>query len=128
MAVEILTVSLSDESIEAVAKRVAQIMGGHITLVSGETVTQSNPPSSQNPQSAERSGFQPEGRAPQNNDPWEDQQPQQRQPQQNDQEGPPTCNCGQPKRWVPPGFSQNSGKSYQGFWACPQPRGRQCPR
>ena len=126
MSIEILTVSLSDESIQRVAERVAELLNGS-PVHNNRSTTQSNPPSSQNPQGAERSGFQQEARAPQNADPWDDPQPAQNQPQ-NDQEGPPTCNCGQPKRWVPPGFSQNSGKAYKGFWACPQPRGQQCPR
>jgi hypothetical protein len=35
----------------------------------------------------------------------------------------PVCAHG-PKKWVPPGFSQKTQKSYQGFWACNAPQGQ----
>ena len=122
MAVEILTVSLSDESIERIANAIADML-----LPATRATTHSNHPSPQNPQGAERSGFRQESRAPQQSDDGWDQ-PQQRQQPQDGQEGPPMCNCGDPKRWVPPGYSERSGKSYPGFWACPRPRGQQCGR
>lgn len=31
-----------------------------------------------------------------------------------------------PMKWVPPGYSQRTGKSYQGFWGCQAPRGTPC--
>ena len=130
MSIEILTVSLSDESIDRIVTALhARMQHPQVTI------TQSNPPSAQNPQSAESPGFQQEA------DPWQNggvpqtappqpqpsyQPPAQVQPQQ----APgttPVCAHG-PKKWVPPGFSQTTQKSYQGFWACPAPRGQQCPR
>jgi hypothetical protein len=123
MAVEILTVSLSDESIEKIALRVSSMLNAD------RPVTQSNPPSPQNPQSAERSGFQQEAGGWGNPAPQQTQQaPPPQAPPQQGQDGLPTCQCGQPMRWVAPGFSQNSGKAYNGFYACPKPRGQQCPR
>lgn len=133
MAVEILSVSLDEATIAKLANEIAERI-----LRANHSVTLSNPPSSQNPQPAERSGFQGEARAPQNSDDgWS--QPQVHNATggnhgapstapQNDQEGPPTCQCGDAMRWVPPGYSERSGKSYKGFWACPRPRGQQCAR
>lgn len=129
MSVEILTVSLSDESIEKLAQRLWEIGTGN------GAVTLSNPPSPQTPQGAEQPGFQ-QGPPPSQNsapDPWTQPQAPQQQYQQPAQQAQPqqgqvpTCAHG-PKRWVPPGFSQNTGKSYPGFYACPAPRGQQCPR
>jgi hypothetical protein len=118
MAIEILTVSLSDESIEAVARRVAEIVrvdAGIDQPGVDRMVTQSNPPSSQNLQGAERSGFQ------QNSDPWLDSpDSQQRQAQT---QGPPDRYCTHGKmRYVPAGVSA-SGRSYGAFYGCPLPRG-----
>jgi hypothetical protein len=48
-------------------------------------------------------------------------------------EAPPQQGGGQPqycvhgeKKWVPPGTSSRTGKPYNGFWACPAPKGQQC--
>jgi hypothetical protein len=40
---------------------------------------------------------------------------------------PPRCRCDSEMKWVPGGYSQAKQKSYAGFWACPRPRGQQCP-
>ncbi len=32
--------------------------------------------------------------------------------------------CGQKMKWISPGFSQRTNKSYQGFWSCPN----RCPK
>lgn len=41
-------------------------------------------------------------------------------------QGNPTCAHGE-MRYVPAGFSRNSGKGYAAFWGCPAPRGtNQC--
>lgn len=129
MSVEILSVSLSDESIERIAQRVAQLTGG-------VPVTQSNPPSPQTTQPAESPGFQPQGQ-----DPWDSAtpanqwqphaQPQQQAPQQQYQAPPqqayqqqgqaPVCAHG-PMRFVQAGVS-GSGKPYGAFWGCSAPRG-----
>lgn len=114
MAVEILTVSLSEDSIELLARAVARHMGDRAT-------TQSNPPSSQNPQGAERSGFRQESRAPQNDDPWEDT-PQHEQ----GQEQPRFCAHGE-MTYFPPGYSKTKNKAYGASFRCPQTRGQnQC--
>lgn len=39
----------------------------------------------------------------------------------------PQCQCNAPMKWVPGGYSQAKQRSYAGFWACPRPRGQQCP-
>ena len=32
--------------------------------------------------------------------------------------------CGQPMKWIAPGVSQKTGRSYSGFWSCPN----RCPK
>lgn len=113
MAVEILTVSLSDESIETLANRIAYILNGP------SPTTLSNPPSSETTQGAERSGFQP------NDDPWlnsPDSQEQQR-PAVEQEQGPPKkfCKHGE-MRFIPAGVSGN-GKKYNAFYGCTLQRG-----
>jgi hypothetical protein len=144
VAVEILTVSLSDESIEKVAAAVARMLGN-------QPVAQSNPPAPET-QRTQSGGFQ-QGQA----DPWVGDAPadQGAQPQPNyqqpyvnaqgtqaspypGQQGPPpnqqngyqqqgqtpTCNHGAMK-YVPAGFSRSTNKAYNAFWGCPAPRGAQ---
>lgn len=131
MSVEILTVSLSDES----AEKVAQLVVARLKSAGYEPTTQSNPYSAQNPQDAEASGFQ------QSADPWEAATPappvQTGQPQyQNQRRAPaapgtmpsgdaPYCQHGQ-RRPIAAGVNQ-AGKSYGPGWSCPAPRGQQCP-
>lgn len=50
---------------------------------------------------------------------WQSQAPMDVPPQE-------YCNHG-PKKWVPPGTSQRTGKPYAGFWACEGPQGQKCP-
>ena len=132
MSVEILTVSLSDESINNIAEAVIR----RIQAIGGAAATQSNPPVAQTPQPAEPSGFQPQA------DPWTNPAPAQAAPQatqpapqspaqqyqppapQQPQQAvqTPTCAHG-PMRYVPAGFSQSTGRAYGAFWGCPAPRG-----
>jgi hypothetical protein len=129
VSVEILSVSLSDDSIEKLAQRLHQL------VTSGGSVTQSNPPSSQNPQPAEQAGFQQpadpwadQAPAPQQQQQWPSQQPQQQQYQQQGpppavQQGPPERYCPHGKmRFVPAGTSAQ-GKPYGAFYGCPLERG-----
>lgn len=143
MAVEILSVSLSDDSLEKLAQRVAQLLGN-------QPSTQSNPPSPETHRT--RSDGVSEGRpdpwvgnAPADNGQWPQggqQQGQQAngpqggyqgQQQQGYQQGPPPqrenqapqapqCMHGE-MRFVPAGFSQSSKKAYNAFYGCPAPRG-----
>lgn len=141
MAVEILSVSLSDESIEKIANRVAMLLTASEGNYPG---TQSNHPSSETHRT--QSGGVSQGQA----DPWTGappadtgQWPQQGQavpssPQsgyQGQQQGPPPqqenqapqaprCLHGE-MRYVPAGFSKSSGKAYQAFYGCPAPRGQE---
>src|SRR5215469_8436856 len=129
MAVEILTVSLSPETIDELAKRVAYLIqsGNH-------TTTQSNPPSAQTPQPAEAPASAPQA------DPWLNSAPQPQQaapqafaggqsaPQQYPVPAPqphatqaPTCAHG-PMRYVAAGTAQ-TGRQYAAFWGCPRPKG-----
>jgi len=135
VSVEILSVSLSDESVEALAQRLAQLLGA-------PPVTQSNPPAAQTPQPA----ASPESGEPA--DPWQNQQAQQYQPQpqQYQQQAPPpqqyqqappaqqgqqynaqvpTCAHG-PMRYVPGGTIKSgprAGQSYPPFYGCQLPKG-----
>jgi hypothetical protein len=136
MSVEILSVNLSNETIEALAERVAALLDR-----GNRTTTQSNPPSAQNPQGA----GSPEPGQPA--DPWGNgnvpqqapQAPQapvqqyqtappyspQQQPQngQQDQRG---FNCAHGSmRFVPAGKNRNTGESYGAYYACGLDRGVQ---
>lgn len=140
MSVEILSVSLSDESVERLAQRVAQLVGG-------QPATHSNPPSSQNPQDA--AGPASGG----NDDPWQNQPPAQNQqqgqymgqqgqwqqqpvqqqsppPQQQTQQynvQGPTCAHGA-MRYVPSGVIKSGprqGQTFPAFYGCPLPKGAQ---
>jgi hypothetical protein len=115
MPVEILTVCLSEESIEAVARHVALYLEKR--NVGNQVTTQSNPGSSQNPQDANGPGSGQQG------DPWLNQggtPPQQGQQQQGGQ------NCAHgAMMWQPPGTNRNTGESYSGYWKCPLQRGAQ---
>lgn len=134
MSVEILTVSLSDESVERIAQRVAQLTAGGAASYS--------PVGSpgQTPQPAQSPGPSQQG------DPWANTpvaaySQQQAQPQQQYQQAPqqappqptqyqqqgqaPVCAHG-PMRFVQAGVS-GSGKAYGAFWGCSAPRGaNQC--
>lgn len=120
MAVEIFTVSLSDESIQGIAREVWRMVGDKLA-------TESNPPSAQTPQPAASPASAEQG------DPWQNQapppqsqgsqpQPYQQSQQQNAQV--PTCAHG-PMRYVPAGVSQSTGRAYPAFYGCQLPRGAQ---
>ena len=136
MAIEILTVSLSDESIQ----RVADLVTGKVLSImqGGLATTDGNPPSPQTPQDAERQGFQPQG------DPWLNQNPtppaqqqqyqptpsSQQQPQYQPPQQPPAVQQGPPKRFCPhgemrfvPAGTTQQGKQYNAFYGCPLQRG-----
>src|SRR5690348_10270942 len=135
LAVEILTIDLSDESVQRIAAEV------HRLITQAPSATQSNPPSPQYPQSAEPSGFQQQA------DPWLNQNPsppqqqfgpppapttsqgvtaypqQPTQPQPAVQQAPPERFCPYGKmRFVPAG-TNNQGRAYNAFYGCPLPRG-----
>lgn len=40
----------------------------------------------------------------------------------------PLCDHGQPMKYVQAGISKSTNKPYNGFWACPLPRGQQCQK
>jgi hypothetical protein len=138
VSIEILTVSLSDESIQRVAEEI------HRRITQQPATTVSNPPSPQTPQDAERSGFQQQG------DPWLNQNPtppvqqqqaaahgyvqqqysQQAPPQSQPQQQVPAVQQGPPKRFCPhgemrfiPAGTTQQGKQYSAFYGCPLPRG-----
>ena len=146
MSIEILTVSLSDESMEALAELIyARLQNGGMVMNAGRVVTQSEPPSPNFPQSAEPSGFQAQP------DPWQNgagappvQQPQlsptaqvmtgyQAPPQQYQgpppavQQGPPDRYCTHGKmRYVPAGVYQSgprTGQPRAAFYGCSLQRG-----
>lgn len=136
MAVEILSVSLSDESVEKVAQRVAQLLGN-------QPGTLSNPPSSETHRTRSEgvsegqadpwtgaapadNGNWPQGGPPASgNVPHQNYQQAQPPPQQQNQ-GPPEPSCVHgTMRYVPAGFSKSSGKAYQAFYGCPAPRGQE---
>lgn len=114
MAVEILTVSLSDESILRLADAVAQRLGNQAT-------TESNYPSPepQGAPSAPVSQGQPDPWSGQQAPPQQQQAPVQQQPAAG---GPPTCRHGV-MRFVPAGFSQSTGRAYPAFYGCQAARG-----
>jgi hypothetical protein len=132
VSIEILTVSLSDESIQRVAEEI------HRRITQQPATTSSNPPSPQTPQDAERPGFQQQG------DPWLNQNPtppaqqqqyqptpsSQTQPQYQPPQQPPAVQQGPPKRFCPhgemrfvPAGTTQQGKQYNAFYGCPLPRG-----
>lgn len=129
MAVEILTVSLSDESIQEIARQVFNLVNRKV-----QAVTQSNPPSSQNPQDA---GAPVSG---QQGDPWLNSggqylpQPTQQNGQQYQQgyvqqqapqpQGGHNCAHG-PMTFVPAGVNRNTNEPYSQYWKCPLQRGAQ---
>jgi hypothetical protein len=129
--IEILSVSLSDESIVAIAERVAMLLDK-----GNRPTTQSNPGSSQNPQDANGPGSGGQG------DPWmngqqgqanpaiqqgyvqpQGQQYQQGQPQ-GQQQGGHNCAHG-PMTFVPAGVNRNTNEPYNQYWKCPLQRGAQ---
>jgi hypothetical protein len=141
VSVEILSVHLSDESIERLALAVANILAG-----GDRPTTQSNPGSSQNPQDANGPGSGGQG------DPWLNQnggqqQQGQYQGQQQGQQGPGQQYQGQqnqgfqgqgqqqqggghncahgPMAFVPAGTNRNTNEPYNQYWKCPLPRGAQ---
>ena len=137
MSIEILTVSLSDESIDRIVTAL------HARIQHPQTVTQSEPPSPNFSQSAEPSGFQ------QQPDPWQNGssippaqpqmyqptpssqvQPQYQQPQGPPpavQQGPPDRYCAHGKmRYVPAGTYKSGprmGQPRGAFYGCPTERG-----
>lgn len=132
MPVEILTVSLSDDSIEALANAVARLIRNQIQP-GNYPAAESNPPSSETHRTRSdqvpQQGGDSWGETPVDDGGWPQggqsaQPPQQSQPpQQNQQQGGPKfCQHGE-MRLVPAGFSQSSGKAYKAFYACPTPRG-----
>lgn len=115
MAVEILSVSLSDESIERLAQEVLRLM---VNSNKADLATQSNPPSSQTSQGAERSGFQA------SDDPWlNSPDAQEQRPAVEQEQAPPRkfCKHGE-MRFIPAGVSGN-GKRYNAFYGCSLERG-----
>jgi hypothetical protein len=131
--IEILSVSLSPESVEALAQRVAQLLGQ-----GQRPTTESNPGSSQNPQGANGPGSGGQG------DPWMNQnggqqQQGQYQGQQQGQQGPGQQFQGQsqgqqqgghncahgPMAFVPAGTNRNTNEPYNQYWKCPLQRGAQ---
>lgn len=110
MAIEILSVSLSEESVARIADAVAAQL-----LPAQRATTHSNPPSAQNPQPAERPGFQQES------DPWLDSPDSQQRPAV--ETGPAEKHCRHGKmRFVEAGVSA-SGRKYNAFYGCPLERG-----
>jgi hypothetical protein len=112
VAVEILSVSLSEDSVSAIADRVAQLIGGV------RAITESSHPSSETTQSAERSGFQ------QPADPWldsPDAQPERHEPPATTEPAERHCRHGK-MRYVKAGVSAN-GRKYNAFYGCPLERG-----
>ena len=112
MSVEILSVSLDDETIEKLATAVASRLGGSGT----------NNPETGTPD--------PSPPAEPQDDPWAGTNAQaapqaqtQQQPAQA-QRGPtvPSCIHGE-MRYVPGGFSRSNNKPYAAFYGCPTPRG-----
>jgi hypothetical protein len=135
VSVEILSVTLSPESIEALAQRVAQLLG------QGQwPTTESNPGSSQNPQGANGPGSGQQG------DPWmnqnggQQQQAQQYQGppnnQQQYQQGPPQGqqqggghNCAHgAMAFVPAGVNRNTNEPYNQYSRefCEHPEAESC--
>jgi hypothetical protein len=136
VSVEILTVHLSDESVQAIAELVAARLIHH-----NQPTTQSNPGSSQNPQGANGPGSGGQG------DPWMNQNggqqqqgqyqgqqqgqqaPGQYQGQQNQgfqgqgqqQGGGHNCAHG-PMAFVPAGTNRNTNEPYNQYWKCPLKR------
>jgi hypothetical protein len=131
VSVEILTVSLSDESIGRLAMQIASLLKGVAPT------TQSNPPSSQNPQDANGPGSGGQG------DPWLNQNGGQQQQAQQYQQGPPQGQQGQYQgqqqgqqqgghncahgqmTFVPAGTNRNTNEAYNQYWKCPLQRGAQ---
>jgi hypothetical protein len=143
-----MSVSLSDETIEAVANAVARILRNHppgdFRAAESHSTTQSNPPSPQNPQGANGPGSGGQG------DPWMNQNggqqqqgqhqgqqqgqqaPGQYQGQQNQgfqgqgqqQQGGHNCAHGQ-MTFVPAGTNRNTNEPYNQYWKCPLQRGAQ---
>ena len=142
MSVEIMSVSLSDETIERLAQRIAQLAG------QGQwPTTQSNPGSSQNPQGAGGPGSQQGG------DPWMNQggapsnqgqqnqgyqgqpnngqqyqggQQNQYQGQQGGQQQQGGQNCAHgPMIFQPAGVNRNTQEPYDAYYKCPLQRGAQ---
>lgn len=113
MSVEILSVSLDDETIEKLADAVSARMSGQVGVYQENVAaTASRPPE------------QPQ------DDPWAGTNAQaapqaqtQQQPAQA-QRGPtvPSCIHGE-MRYVPGGFSRSNNKPYAAFYGCPTPRG-----
>lgn len=147
MSVEILSVSLSQESIEAVAQRVAQLLGQGQWPTTG-----SNPGSSQNPQDAAGPGSQQGGdpwmngggAPPQGQGQYQGQQNQGYQGQQGNgqryqggqqnqgqyqgggqqQQGGHNCAHGQ-MIFQPAGVNRNTNEPYDAYYKCPLQRGAQ---
>lgn len=120
MAVEILSVSLSDETIEGLANAVARLIRNQV-LGGSQPAAESNPPSSETHRTR-RDGVS-EGGA----DPWTGNAPpppNNPQPDPNQAPAAPRCEHGE-MRFVKAGFSKNSGKAYNAFYGCPAPRGAQ---
>lgn len=115
MALTILTVSLDDASIEAVAQRVVQLWGNPQPAPQAAPAT---PPA----QPAAPPAAPPQPQA----DPWapgaQPQPPAAPAAPAAPTTAAPTCAHG-PMRYVPAGFAQSTGRAYAAFWGCPQPKG-----
>lgn len=113
MSVEILTVSLSDESVEKLAYRTAVLL--HERMGGNQSTTHSNPPSQNSHSTQSGPNY--------DDDPWAgtNATPPPSQGQQQQQSNAPRCAHGE-MRYVPAGFSQSTGRSYDAFWGCSGPR------
>jgi hypothetical protein len=141
VSVEILSVSLSPETIEQVAQRVAYLIAGGPTQAGpAPGAAQATPPAPPAP-AAQNQGqgdydpwagtnTAPQGAAP-NGQPYQQGQPSHYTPQgqqppqqapQAPQQGGPVCAHG-PMKYVPGGFSKSTNRPYPAFWACTTPKG-----
>lgn len=109
MSVEILSVSLDDETIEKLSQRVAQLVGAPATGLRPEP-QEAAPPPQDDPWAGTNAQAAPQAQT--------QQQPAQAQ------RGPtvPSCIHGE-MRYVPGGFSRSNNKPYAAFYGCPTPRG-----
>lgn len=129
MSVTIMSVNLDPDTIEQLAQRVAQLMGGgeqrNVVNVqpSGQVATTAQPGTLATQHgSADYDPWAGTNAAPQAPQaPTQAYQPPaQQQPQQAPQGGP-VCLHG-PMRYVPGGFSRSTNRPYPAFFGCPQPK------
>jgi hypothetical protein len=139
VSVEILSVSLSPETIEQLAQRVAQLIGGGQPVPTAPAAAPPQPTNAPAPQGQGdydpwagtntagpaghpgTPGAGPSAAAPPANQYQQPYQPPQQAPQA-PQQGGPVCAHG-PMRFVPGGFSKSTNRPYPAFWGCTAPKG-----